>query len=73
MGFLNGVTVIELSEHISASACTKSMAALGARVIKIEAPNGGDPARRMGPFPGDDPHPEKSGLSPLFKHGKERT
>ena len=23
MGFLNGVTVIELSEHISASACTK--------------------------------------------------
>jgi crotonobetainyl-CoA:carnitine CoA-transferase CaiB-like acyl-CoA transferase len=71
MGFLNGVTVIELSEHISASACTKSMAALGARVIKIEAPNGGDPARRMGPFPGDDPHPEKSGLFLYLNMGKK--
>ena len=38
MEFLSDVTVIELSEHISASACTKTMAALGARVIKIEAP-----------------------------------
>ena len=71
MEFLNGVTVIELSEHISASACTKAMAALGARVIKIEAPSGGDPARRMGPFPGDDPHPEKSGLFLYLNTGKQ--
>jgi crotonobetainyl-CoA:carnitine CoA-transferase CaiB-like acyl-CoA transferase len=71
MGFLNGVTVIELSEHISASACTKTMAALGARVIKIETPNGGDPARRMGPFPQDDPHPEKSGLFLYLNMGKK--
>lgn len=62
MGFLDGVSVIELGENISASACTKWMAALGASVIKIEPPEGGDPARRMGPFPNDDPHPEKSGL-----------
>jgi len=62
MEFLSDVTVIELGEHISASACTKWMAALGASVIKIEAPDRGDPTRRMGPFPNDDPHPEKSGL-----------
>ena len=71
MEFLDGITVIELSEHISASACTKTMAALGACVIKIEAPNGGDPARRMGPFPGDDPHPEKSGLFLYLNMGKK--
>jgi CoA:oxalate CoA-transferase len=71
MEFLSNVTVIELSEHISASACAKTMAALGARVIKIETPGSGDPARRMGPFPGDDPHPEKSGLFLYLNMGKE--
>ncbi len=35
----------------------KIFADLGADVIKVEPP-GGDPARRVGPFYGDDPDPE---------------
>lgn len=70
MEVLSGVSVLELGENISASACTKLMAALGAEVIKIEAPGKGDPARRMGPFPNDEPHPEKSGLFLYLNMGK---
>jgi len=29
--------------------------------VKLEPP-GGDPARQFGPFPNDEPHPERSGL-----------
>lgn len=59
---LSGLKIIEFGNFISAPYCTKLMADLGAEVIKIENPEGGDSARRHGPFPGDVPHPEKSGL-----------
>ena len=39
--------------------CGKILADLGADVLQIEPP-GGSPARDIGPFYGDDPHPEKS-------------
>jgi crotonobetainyl-CoA:carnitine CoA-transferase CaiB-like acyl-CoA transferase len=62
MGALDGLKVLELSEFISGPYCGKMMADLGAEVIKIEKPGRGDRARRYGPFPGNIPHPEKSGL-----------
>ena len=59
---LDGVKVLEYCSLVSGPYCTKTMADLGADVIKIEPPVDGDPARRMPPFPEDKPHPEKSGL-----------
>ena len=59
---LEGVKVVDLSHHIAGPYCTKLLADYGAEVVKIERPDGGDPARRMSPFFHDDPHPEKSGL-----------
>ena len=61
-GALSNLKVIDLTHCIAGPYCTKLLAGLGANVIKIEQPDGGDPARNMGPFPGDVPDLEKSGL-----------
>ena len=61
-GALEGIRVIELGELVSAPYCAKLFADFGADVIKVEPPGQGDLARRWGPFPDDQPHPEKSGL-----------
>ncbi|HEX78223.1 MAG TPA: CoA transferase [Dehalococcoidia bacterium] len=68
---LSGVRVLEVGEHISAPFCTKFLAGLGAEVIKVERPGQGDSARREGPFPNDEPHPEKSGLFLYLNTGKK--
>lgn len=60
-GLAEGLTVLDLGEYISAPYCARVLGILGASVVKVEPPSG-DVARRMGPFPGDIPHPEKSGL-----------
>jgi len=59
---LDGVKVVECGNFVAAPYCTKLLADLGAEVIKIEPPGAGDKARRRGPFLGDVPHPEVSGL-----------
>ena len=42
---LDGITVVALEHVIAAPFCTRQLADLGARVIKIERPGVGDPAR----------------------------
>ncbi|MBN1613068.1 MAG: CoA transferase, partial [Deltaproteobacteria bacterium] len=59
---LKGVKVLEFAGFVTGPYCTKLLADLGAGVIKIERPGLGDPARNRGPFPDDQPHPERSGL-----------
>jgi CoA:oxalate CoA-transferase len=59
---LAGLRVVELCGMIAGPYCTKLLADLGAEVLKVEEPARGDPARRVGPFPQDIPHPERSGL-----------
>jgi CoA:oxalate CoA-transferase len=58
---LSGIRVLELCRDVAGAFAGRLFADFGADVIKIEPP-GGDPTRRMGPFPGDRPHPEQSGL-----------
>jgi crotonobetainyl-CoA:carnitine CoA-transferase CaiB-like acyl-CoA transferase len=68
---LDDVLVLDLTHYIAGPYCTKLLADYGARVIKIERPDGGDPCRRLGPFPDDVPHPEKSGLFLHLNTNKE--
>ena len=44
---LEGVTVVALEQVIAGPFCTRQLAELGARVIKIERPEGGDQSRGM--------------------------
>lgn len=58
---LSGVRVVDISQGIAGPYATKLLADSGALVTKVEPP-GGDYSRRLGPFPGDIPDPEMSGL-----------
>jgi CoA:oxalate CoA-transferase len=49
---LAGVTVVDLTRILAGPYCTLVLANLGARVIKVERPDGGDDARSIGPFVG---------------------
>jgi len=46
-GLLDGTRILDLTDE-KASFCTKLLADLGARVVKVEKP-GGDESRRTGP------------------------
>lgn len=49
-GLLDGVVVLDLTRVLAGPYCGMLMADMGATVIKVENPNGGDDTRKMGPF-----------------------
>jgi crotonobetainyl-CoA:carnitine CoA-transferase CaiB-like acyl-CoA transferase len=51
---LSGVTVIEIGNFLAAPFAAMQLADLGARVIKVESPQGGDAVRAVGPFLGGE-------------------
>ena len=57
-GFLDGIRILDLANE-KASFCTKLLADMGARVIKMEKP-GGDSSRKIGPFWNDTSQSKKS-------------
>lgn len=59
---LAGVTVLEYASFVAGPYCAKLLGDMGAEVIKIENPEGGDQARKRGPFANNIPHPERSAL-----------
>jgi crotonobetainyl-CoA:carnitine CoA-transferase CaiB-like acyl-CoA transferase len=67
---LASLRVVDLSSTIAGAYCTKLLAGFGAEVIKVEPP-AGDPLRRRGPFPGDHPDPDASGLFLHLNAGKQ--
>ena len=68
-GLLGGIRVLDLGEGVSGPYAARTLAGLGADVIKVESPDG-DYARLVGPFPDDTPHPEKSALYLALNAGK---
>ena len=69
-GPLEGWQVLDLTQGITGPYVTKLCSDYGADVIKVERPGLGDVSRRIGPFPGDDPHAEKSGMFIALNTGK---
>ncbi len=54
----DGYRILDLTDE-RGQLCARMLGDLGADVVKIEPP-GGDRARRLGPFAGDEPDPSKS-------------
>ncbi len=71
MKVMDGIRVIDLSQGIEGSYCTKLLADYGAEVIKIEEPGWGDISRRIGPFQNDIPNLETSGEFLFFNTNKK--
>ena len=67
-GMLSGIRVVELADELG-EYCGLLLAGLGADVLKIEPPEG-SPTRRIGPFHGEAPDPEKSLFFWNYNRGK---
>ena len=68
---LEGVSIVEYGNLISAPWCARILADMGAEVIKIEKPCCGDDSRRLEPFLRDSPGLERSGLFQYLNMNKK--
>lgn len=68
-GLLEGITVLDLTRVLAGPYAGMLLADMGARVIKIENPNGGDDTRKVGPF--FDEERTKSAYFVNFNRSKE--
>jgi CoA:oxalate CoA-transferase len=67
----NAPRIIDLSTNPMGGYATRMLAAYGAEVIKVEQPGTGDPTRSLGPFPNDEPHPERCATSLFLDFNKK--
>ncbi len=71
---LEDLVVVDASQGVAGGYAGRLLADLGARIVKVEPPQG-DALRRLGPFPQDEPHAERSsergGLHLALNAGKE--
>jgi CoA:oxalate CoA-transferase len=71
-GPFSGVLVLDLTRVLAGPFCTMMLAELGARVIKVENPAGGDDARHFTPFvPASGDAPARSAYFLSLNRGKE--
>lgn len=70
MDALEGLTVLDFTSHLAGPYCTRLLADMGARVIKVERPDG-DPARTVQPFLGDQPGPDRGATWHYLNTNKE--
>jgi CoA:oxalate CoA-transferase len=65
-GPLSGIWIIDLTRVLAGPFCTMMLAELGARVVKVENPQGGDDSRHFEPF-----HQGRSAYFASLNRGKE--